>query len=204
MLKLFTLLFLTLNSYILLAQITPSTPTSIAEASMAKPAPIKGADPKTGMVPTYQIGDNVFLSTMGQSFYKALKAAGLEETLKSRGPITLFMPDDAAFAKLSKGKIDSLYRHDRLPQLIATISYHAIPGKLKVKDIAKKIDPKTGLAKFTTLSGGILYAKLDANHNIVLVDETGHQAIITQPELPQYNGYIHVIDTVLQPKDILL
>jgi len=193
-----------LSSSTLFAQVAPSTPTSIAEASMAKPVPIKGADPKTGMVPNYLISDNVNLSTMGQSFYKALQAAGLEETFKSRGPITLFLPDDEAFAKLSKGKTDSLYRYNLLPQLIATISYHAIPGKLKVKDIEKKIDPKTGLARFTTLSGGILYAKLDANHNLILIDETGHQSKITQPELPQYNGYIHVIDIVLQPKDRLL
>jgi uncharacterized surface protein with fasciclin (FAS1) repeats len=201
--RFFGVIFMLLYTCNLFAQVAPSTPTSIAEASMAKPVPIKGADPKTGMVPTYQIGDNVYLSTMGKSFYKLLKAAALEETFKSRGPITLFLPNDQAFAKLSKGKLDSLYMPALLPQLIALITYHAIPGKLKIDDLADKMDSKSRLATFTTLSGSKLYIKFDAKYNLVLIDDTGHESIVTQPQLPQGNGYIYVIDTVLQPKDKL-
>src|SRR4051812_26769998 len=115
--------FLLLATSNLFAQVAPATPNSIVEADKAKPVPVKGADPKTGMVPTYLIGDNILLAKMGGSFYKATKAAGLEETFKSRGPITLFLPNDEAFAKLSKGKIDSLYQKAYLPQLIALVSY---------------------------------------------------------------------------------
>lgn len=202
--KLLLSAFLLLTTGGLFAQVAPATPNSIAEASMAKPVPIKGADPKTGMVPTYFIGDNILLAKMGSSFYKAVQAAGLQETFKSRGPFTLFLPNDEAFAKLSKGRTDSLYMVKYLPQLIALVTYHAIPGRMKKRDIEKKIDSKTGLATFTTLSGGKLYAKFDASHNLILVDETGHQSTIIQPDLPQYNGLIQVIDTVLQPKDRLL
>ncbi|MEO8886022.1 MAG: fasciclin domain-containing protein [Mucilaginibacter sp.] len=202
--KLFLSSLLLLTTCTLFAQVAPSTPKSIAEASVEKPVDVKGADPKTGMVSSYLIGDNIFLSKMGGSFYKAVKAAGMEETFKSRGPITLFLPNDQAFAKLSKGKIDSLYKPALLPHLIALIAYHAIPGNLRIDDLADKIDRKTGIATFTTLSGSKLYIKFDGNYNLVIVDDAGHQSIITQPQLPQSNGFIYVIDTVLQPKDKLL
>jgi uncharacterized surface protein with fasciclin (FAS1) repeats len=83
------------------------------------------------------------------------------------------------------------------------VSYHAVAGKLTLRKIASQMDKKTGIATLTTLSGGKLYAKYDGNRNLILVDETGHQCIITRDGIKQHNGLFNVIDTVLQPKNRL-
>lgn len=182
----------------------PITPTDTTKRDPIKPPQSKDIDPATGINTGYYIADNLSMAKTFSKFFKLMDAAGLTETFRSRGPITVFIPGDEAFAKLSTGKIDSLLIMDKLPELIALASYHAIPGKLTLAKMAKQIDGKTGLATFTTLSGGKLYAKYDGNRNLVLVDETGRQAIITRDGIKQHNGLFNVIDTVLQPKNRLL
>ena len=181
----------------------PITPLDTTKRDPIKPPQSKDIDPATGLNTGYYIGDNVSMVKGFSSFYKLMDAAGLTETFRSRGPITVFIPTDEVLAKLSAGKTDSLLMTDNLPELIALVSYHAIPGKLTFGKIAKQIDGKTGLATFTTLSGGKLYAKYDSNRNFVLVDETGRQARITWEGIKQHNGLFNVIDTVLQPKNRL-
>ena len=182
----------------------PITPTDTTKRDPIKPPQSKDIDLATGINTGYYIGDNLSMVKAFSKFYKLMDVAGLTETFRSRGPITIFVPDDQAFAKLSAGKTDSLLMHNNLPYLIALVSYHAIPGKLTLGKIAKQIDSKTGVATFTTLSGGKLYVKYDNNRNLVLVDETGHQSIITRDGITQNNGLFNIIDTVLQPKNRLL
>ncbi|GAB2980342.1 hypothetical protein GCM10027049_14720 [Mucilaginibacter puniceus] len=177
----------------------PITPLDTTKRDPIKPPQSKDIDPATGLNTGYYIADNLTMVKNFSKFYKLMDAAGLTETFRSRGPITVFVPDNQAFTKLSAGRIDSLLMKDNLPQLIALVTYHAIPGKLTVGDMAKQIDDKTGLATFTTLSGGRLYAKYD-NNRLVLLDETGHQIIITRDGIKQNNGLFNIIDTVLQPK----
>lgn len=181
----------------------PITPLDTTKRDPIKPPQSKDIDPATGLNTGYYIGDNVSMVKGFSSFYKLMDAAGLTETFRSRGPITVFIPTNEVLTKLSAGKTDSLLMTDNLPELIALVSYHAIPGKLTFGKIAKQIDGKTGLATFTTLSGGKLYAKYDGNRNFVLVDETGRQARITREGIKQHNGLFNVIDTVLQPKNRL-
>lgn len=206
--KLFLILFVFLSTD-LLAQ-SPNAPVSNASITPIdttkkdppKPPKSKDIDRETGINTGYYIADNIVLVKTFSNFFKMMDAAGLTETFRSRGPITIFVPGDDAFSKLSAGKMDSLYRMNNLPELIALVSYHAIPGKLTLAKMAKQIDGKTGLASFTTLSGRKLYAKRDGNH-LVLVDETGHQSIITKDEIRQHNGLFNVIDAILQPKEHL-
>lgn len=179
----------------------PITPLDTTKRDPIKPPQSNDIDPTTGINTGYAIPEN--LAKVSATFYKLTEAAGLAETLRSRGPITMFVPQEQAFTKLSKDKMDSLLRPGNMPQLIALVSYHAVPGKLTLRKIASQIDSKTGVATFTTLSGGKLYAKYDANRNLVLVDETGHQSIIAIDGIEQYNGIINIIDTVLQPKNRL-
>ncbi|MEO6632138.1 MAG: fasciclin domain-containing protein, partial [Mucilaginibacter sp.] len=200
--KLLLITFLLLNSFGALAQVAPSTPTSIVDSSKAKPI-VKPPDVQTGMSVSKSISDNLFAASGYSRFYNALKSADLVETFMSRGPITVFIPDDAAFAKLSKGKVDSLLNPLNLPLLIAFVTYHAIPGKLSFKKIAKQIDKKTQVATLTTLSGSKLKAKIDGG-NLILIDDTGHQSIVTKTDMTQGNGYIHLIDIPLSPKNKLI
>lgn len=202
--KLVLILFIFFSSG-LLAQSphAPITPTDTTKRDPIKPPQSKDIDPATGLNTGYYIGDNLSMVKGFSRFFKLMDAAGLTETFRSRGPITIFVPGDEVLSKLSAGKTDSLLRMDNLPELIALVSYHAVPGKLTLGKIAKQIDGKTGLATFTTLSGGKLYAKYNGNRNLVLVDETGRQSIITRDGIKQHNGLFNVIDTVLQPKNRL-
>ena len=202
--KLLLIIFILFSSD-LLAQSpnVPITPLDTTQRDPIKPPQSKDIDPATGLNTGYYIGDNLSMVKGFSRYYKLMEAAGLVETFRSRGPITIFVPGDEAFAKLSAGKTDSLLMTDNLPELIALVSYHAIAGKLTLGNIAKEIDGKSGLATFTTLAGGKLYARYDSNRNLVLIDETGHQAIITRDAIKQNNGLFNIIDTVLQPKNKL-
>ena len=201
--KLLLLILLLFTTCILFAQRTPSTPNSIADSSMKKPTASKPVNAETGMSVTKNISDNLLSAKNLSRFNKALISAGLDETFRSRGPITVFIPDDEAFAKLSAGKMDSLSRFSNLPQLIAVLTYHAVPGKITTGKIAGQMNSKTGLATFTTLSGSKLYAKVDGG-GIILVDDAGHQSKITKADIQQKNGLINVVDAVLLPKNKLL
>jgi uncharacterized surface protein with fasciclin (FAS1) repeats len=130
----------------------------------------------------------------------AIKAAGLTETFESKGPITIFAPTNNAFAKMSPNRLDSLLKPENKYQLNSLITYHAIAGKVGVKDIAKNIKDHKGTAIYTTLAGSKLAATIDANRNIFLTDENGGTCVITQFDVEQSNGMLHVVDSVLVQK----
>lgn len=131
---------------------------------------------------------------------KLMRSAGLIATFKSKGPITLFAPTNAAFNKLRRGRIDTLQKKSHNLELCALLTYQAIPGNLKIKDLRKKIKDENGKAKIPTLSGSILTLTTDSADNIILIDEYGNKGTITAADLDQSNGYIHVINKVLIPK----
>ncbi len=60
----------------------------------------------------------------------AAKAAGLVDALKGKGPLTVFGPNDEAFAKVPKGVIDDLLKPENREALKAVLRYHVVPGKI--------------------------------------------------------------------------
>jgi len=152
------------------------------------------------MVPANDIIKNLALSKDLSVFYNFLKTANLVLTFQSRGPITIFVPANGAFQNLPGGKLDSLMKPSHVWELTSILSYHAIPGWFKAKDIEKQINKNKGLATFTTLTGNKLTAKIDANRNIVLIDENGGESIINRFDIEQNNGMLHVVNKVLLPK----
>jgi len=113
----------------------------------------------------------------------ALKAAGLVETLKGKGPFTVFAPTDAAFAKIPKAQLDALLADKA--KLTAVLTYHVVPGKVMSKDVkAGMLKTVQGSSLTVGTAGGV---KVD-NANVTAVD------IVAD------NGVIHVIDTVVLPK----
>lgn len=115
----------------------------------------------------------------------AVKAAGLVETLKGKGPFTVFAPTDAAFAKLPKATLDGLLADKQA--LTKVLLYHVVAGNVMAKDVVKLTEAKTvqgSAAKITVKDGGV---KVD-NANVVKTD------------IECSNGVIHVIDTVILPK----
>jgi uncharacterized surface protein with fasciclin (FAS1) repeats len=117
----------------------------------------------------------------------ALQAAGLVETLKGKGPFTVFAPTDAAFAKLPAGTVETLLKPENKAKLTAILTYHVVPGKVMAADVAKLKDAKT-------VQGGSV--KVNAMGGKVMIDG----ANVVTADIAASNGVIHVIDTVLMPK----
>ena len=118
----------------------------------------------------------------------AVKAAGLVETLAGKGPFTVFAPTDEAFAKLPDGTVESLLKPENKDKLISILTYHVIPGKVMSKDIKPSQMVKT-------VNGQQVSIKL--SYGKVSVDG----ANVTAADVEADNGVIHVIDSVILPKN---
>ena len=114
----------------------------------------------------------------------AVKAAGLVKTLKGKGPYTVFAPNDAAFAKLPPGTVESLLKNKA--KLATILKYHVVPGRVKAADLAGKS------LKAMTAAG--LPVNVDGTFGVRVND-----AHVIQPDIEASNGVIHVIDAVLLP-----
>lgn len=117
----------------------------------------------------------------------AVQAAGLVDTLKGKGPYTVFAPTDEAFAALPEGTVETLLLPENKDQLVAVLTYHVVPAKVMSSDIAGK------RANVLTVQGN----RLSVNaKNGVKVDG----ANVVQADIEASNGVIHVIDAVLLPE----
>jgi uncharacterized surface protein with fasciclin (FAS1) repeats len=113
----------------------------------------------------------------------ALTAAGLVDTLKGKGPFTVFAPTDEAFAKIPKADLDALLKDKA--KLTAVLTYHVVPGAVMAKDVkAGKVKTVQGSELTITTTGGVMVDK----------------AKVTKTDITADNGVIHVIDSVLMPK----
>lgn len=154
----------------------------------------------TPMTANMNIIQNVSKAKDYSVLLSAIQASGLTETFESKGPITIFAPTNSAFAKLPGGKLDTLLKPEHKFELSSLITYHAIAGKVSAKDIARNIKDHKGTATYVTLAGSKIVASIDTNHNIVLTDENGGQCVISQFDVEQSNGMLHVVNTVFIPK----
>jgi uncharacterized surface protein with fasciclin (FAS1) repeats len=113
----------------------------------------------------------------------ALTAAGLIDTLKGKGPFTVFAPTDEAFAKIPKADLDALLKDKA--KLTAVLTYHVVPGKVMAKDVkAGKVKTVQGSELTISTTGGV---KVD-------------NATVVKTDIGADNGVIHVIDSVIIPK----
>ena len=128
----------------------------------------------------------------------AIKAAGLVETLKGKGPFTVFAPTNNAFAKLPAGTVESLLKPENKAKLAGILTYHVVAGKLSSKAILAAIKKGNGKVELTTVAGGKLTAAIEKG-KVVLTTANGEKATVTATDLKASNGVIHVIDSVLLP-----
>jgi uncharacterized surface protein with fasciclin (FAS1) repeats len=116
----------------------------------------------------------------------ALEAAGMVESLKGKGPFTVFAPTDEAFAKLPAGTLDDLLKPENKKKLAAILMYHVVPGAVDSGQVAKVTSAKTVLGQSVSIAakdGGV----------------TVGGARVVKPDIRASNGIIHVIDTVILP-----
>lgn len=151
------------------------------------------------MYPSKDIIDNAVNSKDHTTLVAAVKAAGLVETLKGTGPFTVFAPTNDAFNKLPPGTVDNLLKPENKATLTGILTYHVVAGKMDSKALAKAIKMGKGKAVLKTVAGGNLTASMDGD-KVKLTDAKGGSAYVTQANVYQKNGVIHVVDTVLMPQ----
>lgn len=151
------------------------------------------------MYPSKNIVENAVNSKDHTTLVAAVKAAGLVETLQSKGPFTVFAPTNAAFDKLPKGTVETLLKPENIKTLQTILTYHVLVGKLSSADIVAAIKSGNGIAEFKTVSGGKLTAMLKGK-DVILIDENGGKSKVTIADVNQSNGVIHVVDAVITPK----
>jgi uncharacterized surface protein with fasciclin (FAS1) repeats len=151
------------------------------------------------MYPSKNIVENAVNSKDHTTLVAAVKAAGLVETLQSKGPFTVFAPTNAAFDKLPKGTVETLLKPENKKMLQAVLTYHVVAGKMNAKDIAKAIKKGNGKAVLKTVQGGTLTAWM-MGKDLYITDENGNKSKVTIADVNQSNGVIHVVDAVVTPK----
>ena len=150
------------------------------------------------MYPNRNIVENAVNSRDHTTLVAAVKAAGLVDTLSSAGPFTVFAPTNAAFAKLPAGTVDTLLQPANKSTLQSVLTYHVVPGRLTAADLMARIKAGNGQARLTTVQGGTLTASMMGN-KIMLTDAKGGMSHVTQGNVMQSNGVIHVTDGVSIP-----
>ena len=176
------------------AALSVLTVSGAAQAGMNHYPMVGGA----AMYPTKNIVENAVQSKVHTTLVAAVKAAGLVDTLASPGPFTVFAPTNAAFAKLPKGTVDTLLMPENKATLVKVLTYHVVAGRVTSTDLMRMIKAGHGMAKLTTVSGGTLTAKMWKG-KLVLVDAKGGVATVTQANVMQSNGVIHVTNAVSLP-----
>lgn len=161
----------------------------------AQGVPMVGGAP---MYPTKNIVENAVNSRDHTTLVAAVKAAGLVDTLSGPGPFTVFAPTNAAFEKLPAGTVDTLVRPENRATLTSILTYHVVPGRLSAADIAARAQAGGGRATLTTVNGGTITV-MRSGSGYAITDAKGGRSMITQADVNQSNGVIHVIDTVLMP-----
>jgi len=164
--------------------------------------PVFAENPMVGgseMFPEKNIVENAVNSKDHTTLVAAVKAGGLVETLSGEGPFTVFAPTNDAFAKLPAGTVDNLLKPENKDQLNKVLTYHVVPANAMSDAINKMIKDDGGKHEVKTVSGDTLTVS-SMNDKIMIMDESGQTATVTQADVKQSNGVIHVIDTVLLPK----
>jgi uncharacterized surface protein with fasciclin (FAS1) repeats len=137
-------------------------------------------------MPTKDIVDTAVSAGSFNTLAAALEAAGLVETLKGKGPFTVFAPTDQAFAKLPEGTLKSLLKPANKEKLTAILTYHVVAGNVKAADVIK-------LSSAKTLNGQSVTVKVVGGKVLI------NGATVIKADIAATNGTIHVIDTVLLP-----
>ena len=140
------------------------------------------------MTPSRDIVDNAVGSNDHTTLVAAIKAAGLVDTLKGKGPFTVFAPTNEAFNKLPAGTVDTLVKPENKAKLTGILTYHVVAGSYRSSDI------KEGMTLTTVNGQKLTFSMKDGKWWI------NDSAMIEIADVISSNGVTHVIDTVLLPK----
>ncbi len=173
-----------------------AAPAESADVAVDAAAPAEAAAPAATAQPT-GIALEIAAKPDHKTLASALTAAGVSEKLAGQ-PFTLFAPTDQAFAAVPQPMTDWLMNPSNTESLAKVLTYHVVPGSVTSEDLFAKIKAGGGKATLTTVEGETLtFTEVQGN---IKVDGTqGSSGFITQPDVEQSNGNIHVINGVLMP-----
>lgn len=190
-------LTLPLATFALAACATTMDDGMMSDSSMASSdtvVQVGGAD----MFANRTIVQNAVNSPIHTTLVKAVQAAGLVETLNGPGPFTVFAPTDEAFGRVDANTVNNLMMPANKAMLTKVLTYHVVPGRITAADIMAKIKAGGGTAMYKTVEGENLTFKM-MNGSVMLMGMGGSSAYVTQPNVMQSNGVIHVVNGVLLP-----
>ncbi len=177
-----------------IAMANDMAPPADMPAAESAPVTVGGAE----MLPSKTIVENASAAPNLTTLVTAVTAAGLVETLSGAGPFTVFAPTNDAFAKLPAGTVEGLVKPAAKADLTKILTYHVVPGKMTAADLTAAITAGGGKAELTTVQGGKLTATASGG-TITLTDAKGGKSTVTQGDVMQSNGVVHVIDTLVMP-----
>ncbi len=167
---------------------TPTTDPPAAQTPTTTAPPASGTP--TGTTANQNLGQLAQAAASQGSFTtmtKAVQAAGLTKQLTGKGPYTVFVPTDAAFAALPKGTVDKLLQPANKQKLVKLLGYHVVPGQVTSSQLTS--------GKVKTVEGTPVTIKVDSASNTVTVND----AKVVQGDIPASNGIVHVVDKVILP-----
>lgn len=144
------------------------------------------------------IVENAVNSPVHKTLVRAVQAADLVDTLNGRGPFTVFAPTDEAFSRVPQSLMSTLMMPANKAMLQGALKYHVVPGRITAADLMSRIKAGNGTATITTVQGQPLTFKM-MNGNVMITGASGSSAYVTQADLMQSNGVIHVVNGVLVP-----
>ena len=164
--------------------------TVIAALTLSASAPAQSENAR-GSRPAEEQPESLFLIAEHTDnlsvFFKAVKAAGMTDTLKGGGPFTVFAPTDEAFAKLPAEMVEELFRPQnkvKLREILLTHIYATRATATQIKDLKGAVTLKRNALAVETSNGGVKIGN----------------ATVTQFDINASNGVLHLIDTVLVPE----
>ncbi|MEM1107758.1 MAG: fasciclin domain-containing protein [Planctomycetota bacterium] len=150
------------------------------------------AKPETPVAPTGDLVETAASAGKFGTLLAAAEAAGLVDTLKSEGPLTLFAPTDKAFAALPEGTVESLLLPENKDKLVEILTFHVVAGSVDAKTAMKA-------GKAASVQGGELKFSQETH------DDHSHAFVngveIIKTDIKTTNGMIHVINAVLLPSE---
>lgn len=150
------------------------------------------------MFASRNIIENAVNSPIHTTLVSAVKQAQLVDTLSGPGPFTVFAPTDEAFGKVPQSMLNSVMMDENRAMLQGVLTYHVVPGRVTAADLMSRIRAGNGRTMITTVNGDQLTFMM-MNGMVHLMGKNGTMANVTQADVMQSNGIIHVIDGVLLP-----
>lgn len=151
------------------------------------------------MYPNQTIVENASAANNLTTLVTLVKQAQLVETLSGPGPFTVFAPTDTAFSFVPAETTTALMQDENREMLQGVLTYHVVPGRITSTDLVAAIEANGGSYTATTVSGGELSFRI-MDGKVKIADATGMLSTVTDADVMQSNGVVHVVSSVLMPK----